>query len=47
MEPSLIIEVKEKINILPSLSYDDMDIETLKVFRNSHLGGTDQKSCSF
>ena len=26
---------------------DDMDVETIEVFQNSHLGGTDQKSCSF
>ena len=32
--------MEEKIIVLRS---DDMDIETIKVFQNSHLGGTDQK----
>ena len=26
---------------------DDMDIEGIEVFQNCHLGGTDEKSCSF
>ena len=26
--------------VLPSLWSDDMDIETIKIFQNSHLGGT-------
>ena len=32
--------------VLPSLWFDDMDIEIREVFQNSHLKGTGQKSCS-
>ena len=46
-EQILIIKVEEKIIVLLSLWSDDMDIETIKVFRNSHLEGTDKQSCSF
>ena len=46
-EQILMIKVKEKIIVLLSLWFDDMDIETIKVFRNSHLEGTDNQSCSF
>ena len=47
IEQSLIIKVEEKIIVPLSLWSDDMDIETIKVFRNSHRGGTDKQSCSF
>ena len=47
MERSLIIELEKNHSELPPLWSDDMDIETLEVFGNSHLGGTDQRSCSF
>ena len=46
IERSLIIEVEKK-NFLSSLWPDDMDLDTIEVLQNSHLGGTDQKSCSF
>ena len=41
---SLIIEAEEK----PYWSFvsDDMDVETIEIFQNNHLGGTEQKSCS-
>ena len=41
---SLIIEAEEK----PSWSFvsDDMDVETIEIFQNNHLGGTDQKGSS-
>ena len=43
IERSLIIEVEEKL-YGSSISWsDDMDIETIQVFQNSNLGGTDQK----
>ena len=32
---------------LLSLWPDDIDIEAIEVFQNSHLEGTDLKSCSF
>ena len=38
---------QKEVIILPFLWSDDMDIETIEVFQNSHFGGTDQKSCSF
>ena len=47
IKQSLIIEVEEK-SFLPSLWSDEINIKTTEtVFQNSHLGGTDQKSCSF
>ena len=46
IEVSLIIEVEEKNIVLPSLWFDDVDIEIREVFQNSHLKGTGQKSCS-
>ena len=41
---SLIIEAEEE----PYWSFvsDDMDVETIEIFQNNHLGGTEQKSCS-
>ena len=33
--------------VLLSLWSEDMDIETIEVFGNSILGGTDERSCSF
>ena len=46
MERSLIIEMIEIYMVLrPFLWSDDMDIQSLEVFRNSQLKGTDQKSC--
>ena len=45
MDRSLINEVEEK-PYPPSLWSDDMDIETIEVFRYSQLEGTDQRSCS-
>ena len=38
---------KKKLIILPYLWSDDMDIEAIEVFQNSHFEGTDQKCCSF
>ena len=38
---------KKNLIVLLSLWSDDTDIENIKVFQKSHLGGTDQKSCSF
>ena len=38
---------KNNLIVLLSLWSDDMDIETTEAFQNSHLGATDQKSCSF
>ena len=46
IEQYLIIKKKNPI-VLPSRWPDDTDIETIQVFLNSHLGGTNQKSCSF
>ena len=48
MERSLIIEMVEIYTVLrPFVWSDDMDIQSIEVFRNSQLKGTDQKSCSF
>ena len=38
---------KKNLTVLLSLWSDDMDTKTMGVFQNSHLGGTDEKSCSF
>ena len=38
---------KKNLIVLPSLWSDDMDIEIIEVFHNSHLRGTDNKSRSF
>ena len=40
------MEVEEKSIVFSSLWFDDMEIETTEAFQNSHLGGTDQESCS-
>ena len=40
MELSLITELEEKLYRTSSLWSDDMDIETIDVFENNHLGGT-------
>ena len=40
MELSLITELEEKLYRASSLWSDDMDIETIDVFENNHLGGT-------
>lgn len=42
-----IIEVEGNLINLPSLWSDDMDIDTLDVFQNRHLGGPDQKSVQY
>ena len=42
IEPSLITELEEKLCCTSFLWSDDMD----EVFRYSHLGGTDQRTCS-
>ena len=47
MDRSLINEVEEKPCCPPSLWSDDMDIETIEVFRYSQLEDTDQRSSSF
>ena len=48
MERSLIIEMVEIYTVLrPFVWSDDMDIQSIEVFRNSQLKGTDQKGCSF
>ena len=47
IERSLVIKMEEK-NYCSSVSMVWWhDIETMEVFQNSHLEGTDQKSCSF
>ena len=46
-EQSLIIEMEENLNVLPSLLSDDMDIKTIEAFRNSQLGGTNKKVVHF
>ena len=43
----LIIELEEKPYFFQSLWSNEMDIETIEIFQNNHLGRTDQKSCSF
>ena len=45
MDQSLIIEVEKKNILLPSLWSDDMDIESMEVFRNKQLEVTG--SCLF
>ena len=47
MERSLIMSRKKNLIELRSLCSDDMDIEILEVFGNSHLESIDQRSCSF
>ena len=37
---------KKNLIVLSSLWSDDMDIKTIEVSQNSHLGGTGQRSCS-
>ena len=39
----MIIEVEEKLYGSSMSWSDDMDIETIQVFQNNNLGGTDQK----
>ena len=46
IEQRLVIEVEKSLIVLMFLWSDDMDKGTIEVFQNSHLGGTDQKSCS-
>ena len=45
------MKLERKIKILFFHLYDlvtnDIDMETIKVFQNSHFGSTDRKSCSF
>ena len=38
---------KKNLIVLPSLWFNGMDIETIAIFQNSHLGGTDQKVLNF
>ena len=47
MKQSLIIELEEKPYGTSSLWSEDMDIETVEVFGNSNLEGTEQRSCLF
>ena len=42
-----LLSWKKHLIVIPSLWSDDMDIETIEAFGNSHLGGTDQTSSSF
>ena len=44
---SWIIEVNRKPYLPPSQWSDDMYIETIQIFENSHHGGPEQRSCSF
>ena len=48
IERSLIIHLEEKpyCSFVPTVWWHGY-IETIKIFQNSHLGGTDGKSCSF
>ena len=38
---------RKNLTVPPSLWSDEMDIKAIDIFQNTHLGGTDQKSCSF
>ena len=47
IEPTMqrrVLRRKENLIVLPYLWYDDMDVNTIEVFRNSQLEGTDQKT---
>ena len=46
IERSLIIELQEKPYCFPSLWSDEMDIETIEVFQNNHLGVSEGKALS-
>ena len=37
------IKIKKSFIVIPSLWYDDINVRTVEVFQNSHLGDTDQK----
>ena len=37
------IKIKKSFIVLPSLWYDDINVRTVEVFQNSHLGDSDQK----
>ena len=47
IEQSLIHLKKKNLIVFPSVWSDDMDIETVETFQNSHLGGIYQKNISF
>ena len=38
---------KKNLIVLPSLWFNGMDIETIAIFQDSHLGDTDQKVLHF
>ena len=40
-----LLSWKKNSFVLPSLWFDEMDINIIEVFGNSQLGGTDQRSC--